>query len=154
MTQACLIRLLGWPQDALHKLVPWLIIALADREKGKAASPGRLKAAAMQLLPPLLDGLLARRLAGLSDAAGSAKRLPLKQFLDTLASTAKACSFPQVSNRGFKNMSVFTVTQCCCTAYACIAVICRGRSAQTCKHKCTRTIYVCVLVEAHLPETW
>ena len=87
-TQARLIKLLGWPQDDLHKLVPWLIIALAEREKGKGASPGRLKAAAMQLLPPLLDGLHARRLAGLSDAAGISKRLPLKQFFDTLVGTA------------------------------------------------------------------
>ena len=85
---ACLMKLLGWPQDALHKLVPWLIIALADREKGKAAAPGRLKAAAMQLLPPLLDGMHARRLAGLSDAALSTARLPLKQFFDTLVGAA------------------------------------------------------------------
>lgn len=94
MTQACLMRLLGWPQDDLHMLVPWLIIALAD--KSTVAALGRLKAAAMQLLPPLLDGLQARRLCGLSDAAGGAERLPLKQFFDTLVGTAlQAHSFLQ-----------------------------------------------------------
>ena len=94
--QARLMRLLGWPQDALHKLVPWLIIALADRSKINAASAGRLKAAAMQLLPPLLDGLHARRLSGLSDAARAAECLPLKQFFDTLVGAAlQAYSLPK-----------------------------------------------------------
>lgn len=41
-------------------LMPWLIIALADPSRGHPASAGRLKAAAMQLLPALLDSLHAR----------------------------------------------------------------------------------------------
>ena len=54
----------GWPQDDLHAQVPWLLIAVAESRDGRLASTGRLKAAAMQLLPPLLDGLNARRLSG------------------------------------------------------------------------------------------
>ena len=54
----------------------------------------------MQLLPPLLDGLHARRLAGLSDAARGAERLPLKLFFDTLVGAAKGVLIP--ARFGFK----------------------------------------------------
>ena len=63
-----------WLQGDLHVLVPWLLVALADLKSSNPALAGRLKVAAMQLLPPLLDGLHARRLARLSDGEGSAKR--------------------------------------------------------------------------------
>ena len=54
----------GLLQDKLHTLVPVMIIAMIDAEEGQAASAGRVKAAAMQLLPPLFDGLHVRRLSG------------------------------------------------------------------------------------------
>ena len=54
----------GWMQDELHMLLPWLVEALADTGDGHPGSVERLKAAALQLLPPLLDGLHARRLSG------------------------------------------------------------------------------------------
>ena len=41
-------------------MVPLMIAALADAQSGRPALAGRLKAAVMQLLPPLLDGLHAR----------------------------------------------------------------------------------------------
>ena len=41
---------------------PYLIVMLADFQSGDPALAGRLKAVAMQLLPPLLDALRVRRL--------------------------------------------------------------------------------------------
>ena len=61
LLQACLTRC--WPKDDLHSSVPWLIRVLADLKDSHPAPAGRLKAAALQLLPPLLDGLHARRLS-------------------------------------------------------------------------------------------
>ena len=46
-------------------LVPWLLIALADARSSHPAMAGRLKAAALQLLPPLLDGLNVRRISSI-----------------------------------------------------------------------------------------
>ena len=54
----------GLLQNNLHTLVPVMIILMIDAEEGQAASAGRVKAAAMQLLPPLFDGLHVRRLSG------------------------------------------------------------------------------------------
>ena len=71
-------RTAGRPQDDLHVLVPWLILALADAKDAQPAAAGRLKAAAMQLLPPLLDGLHARRLAGALHLAAPVQE-PLKR---------------------------------------------------------------------------
>lgn len=65
----------GRRQGDLHALVPWLVLALADAKDAQPAAAGRLKAAAMQLLPPLLDGLQARRLAGASLECPVQKRL-------------------------------------------------------------------------------
>ena len=54
----------GWTQDELHMLLPLLFEALADAGDGHHGSVERPKAAALQLLPALLDGLHARRLSG------------------------------------------------------------------------------------------
>ena len=59
----------GWPQDKLHLLVPCLLFALADDDGSLPVPAGRLETAVMQLLPPLLDGLLARRPVGGSHPA-------------------------------------------------------------------------------------
>ena len=87
----------------MHTLVPWLLIALVDLKVGRAAPAGRLSAAALQLLSPLLDGLHARRLGLLNRRQGAdAKRLLLDQFIDTLvgnstvfvpASASTSCLF-------------------------------------------------------------
>lgn len=74
-------------------LVPWLLVVLADLKSGHPALAGRLKVAAMQLLPPLLDGLHARRLSSLSDREGSMQRLQprlLKSYFNTWVSTVAA----------------------------------------------------------------
>ena len=69
----------GWPQDDLHTLVPYLIAALAEAQSGRSAEAGRLRAAVVQLLPPLLDGLHAYRLSVLS------RREPGSMRLETLS---------------------------------------------------------------------
>ena len=68
-------------------LVPWLVIAMAEPRNGHPAPAGRLKAAAMQLMPPLLDGLHAR-----SKRTGM-KGVPMEYFLKTLVGprAASAC---------------------------------------------------------------
>ena len=74
-------------------LVPWLLVKLADTKSGHPALAGRLKVAAMQLLPPLLDGLHARRLSSLSDGEGSTQRLQprlLKAYFNTWVSSITA----------------------------------------------------------------
>ena len=71
--QACLTR--HWLQDDLHSSVPSLITALAELKNSHPVLAGRLKAAALQLLPPLLDGLHARRLSSTLDGAESSERL-------------------------------------------------------------------------------
>ena len=72
-------------------MVPWLIKGLADERNSNPASTGRLKAAAMQLLPPLLDGLHARML-GLLERERCADELCLllQPFFDTLVSPGTA----------------------------------------------------------------
>ena len=52
-----------------------MIVALADLADSQPTLAGRLKAAAIQLLPPLLEGLHARRLAGQPDRGESAEHL-------------------------------------------------------------------------------
>lgn len=71
-TYCALARLLAGPQEELDTHVLWLIIALEEMKRGNPAFAGRLKAAALQLLPPVLDNLHARRLSGLSDVGLSA----------------------------------------------------------------------------------
>ena len=71
-------------------MVPWLLAALehADSSLEVAArlKAARLKAAAMQLLPPLLDGLHARMLNLLArEQCARVRRLLLEPFFDTLA---------------------------------------------------------------------
>ena len=61
--------------------MPSLIRVLADLKNSHLALAGRLKAAALQLLPPLLDGLHARRLS---------LELDWEQFSDTLVCTGAA----------------------------------------------------------------
>ena len=56
-------------------MVPCMIVVLADLSDCQPALAGRLQAAAMQLLPPLLDGLHARRPAGQPDRGESAEHL-------------------------------------------------------------------------------
>ena len=56
-------------------MVPCMIAALADLSDAQPALTGRLKAAAMQLLPPLLAGVHARRLGGQPESGWSAERL-------------------------------------------------------------------------------
>ena len=56
-------------------MVPCMVLVLVDTSDAHPALPGRLKAAAMQLLPPLLDSLHARRLAGQPESGWSAERV-------------------------------------------------------------------------------
>ena len=85
----------AWSQDDLYQMVPWLIKGLADEENSHLALAGGLKAAAMQLLPPLLDGLHARIL-GLLERERCADELRLRllfqPFSDTLVSPGAAVS--------------------------------------------------------------
>ena len=90
----------GWLQDDLHALVPWLLVALADDRLGHPASAARLKPAALQLLPPLLDGLHARRLCGALDHTAPVQLMDecdrdtelerMQPLLDTLVSPGAA----------------------------------------------------------------
>lgn len=86
-----------WPQADLYDMVPWLLSALAIASgRGCSSRPAlaaRLQAAALQLLPPLLDGLHARML-GLLDLERSAgvEHLLSKQFLDALVRPGTACT--------------------------------------------------------------
>ena len=85
----CLVLL----QEELHVLVPWLLVALADLKSGNPALARRLEVAAMQLLPPLLDGLHARRLSRAPDTGGRAERLqpqPQPERSFTLVGTVAA----------------------------------------------------------------
>ena len=75
-------RTAGRPQNDPRMLLPWLFEALADAKNSHPASAGRLKAAAMQLLPPLLDGLHARRVSSLLDWG---------HFVNTVVGTALLC---------------------------------------------------------------
>ena len=68
-------------------MVPCMVLVLADHSDAQPALAGRLKAAAMQLLPPLLDGLHARRLAGQPDSGWSAERLEKWRSSTTWVST-------------------------------------------------------------------
>ena len=52
------------PQEELDTYRLWLIMELDAMRSANPAFAGRLKAAALQLLPPVLDGLDARRLSG------------------------------------------------------------------------------------------
>ena len=65
----------GWPQDDLHTLVPYLIAALAECQSRRPAVAGRLRAAVVQLLTPLLDSLHAYRLSVLSRGEPGLMRL-------------------------------------------------------------------------------
>ena len=61
-------------------MVPGMVAVLADLSDAQPALTGRLKAAAMQLLPPLLAGLHARRLTGLPASEWSIDRLQQQWF--------------------------------------------------------------------------
>ena len=81
------------PQADLYEMVPWLITALADARSSRPELVARLKVVALQLLPPLLDGLHARML-GLLDReqfADVAYKLN-KSFLDVLVRPGTACT--------------------------------------------------------------
>ena len=80
-----------WLQDDLCLMVPWLLKALAESRNGHPASAERLIAAAMQLLPPLLDGLHAR-MDGLLEREWCAdvQALLLNSFFDTLVGPGAA----------------------------------------------------------------
>ena len=73
-------------------LVPWLLIALADAQSSHPAMAGRFKAAALQLLPPLLDGLNARRLSGTLSRRQTAgmEREDMQRILTALVGTGTA----------------------------------------------------------------
>ena len=90
--QACLTTQLA--QDDLHKSVPSLITVLGDLKTSHPALAGRLKAAALQLLPPLLDGLLARRLASASDGGESSERLQKRLCSNLAVRTSTALRIP------------------------------------------------------------
>ena len=68
-------------------MVPCMVLVLADISDAHPALPGRLKAAAMQLLPPLLDSLHARRLAGQPNSGWSAERLEQYSHANSWVST-------------------------------------------------------------------
>ena len=51
----------GWPQVQLRMKATYLILTLARLQSGDLAPAGRLKAVAMQLLPPLLGAPRAHR---------------------------------------------------------------------------------------------
>ena len=71
--------------------MPWLFYALGDREDRGLAPVGRLKAAGMQLLPPLLDNLHARRQRLLREGrCKDINGLELQPYLDTLVSAQAA----------------------------------------------------------------
>ena len=82
----------GLLQDNLHTLVPVMIMLMIDAEEGQAASAGRVKAAAMQLLPPLFDGLHVRRLSGCFCEGQSIeeKRLQRHPFYNSVVNTGTA----------------------------------------------------------------
>ena len=67
--QGCLL------QGHVQMMAPYILVVLRDLIDAQPALAGRLKVAAMQLLPPLLDGLHARRLAGHPDSGWSAECL-------------------------------------------------------------------------------
>ena len=73
-------------------LVLWLLNAMAGALESRPESAGRVKAAVMQLLPPLLDGLHARRLSGLSDRGRSPEERHqlLSDFNNILVGTGAA----------------------------------------------------------------
>ena len=130
--QAGLTRHLALPQDELYQVVPWLLIALADAEDGDPARARRLKAAAMQLLPPLLDDRHARRLSGMPDRGRIVGLTPEhnQTFFNTLvrtgaalagASTAAPC--PSFVHRLTPNLSVHAACFYC---------------SQSCQSPCTR----------------
>ena len=74
-----------WLQADLFETVPWLLLALAEDKSGRPAAAERTQAAAMHLLPPLLDGLHARMLVLLKrERCALVKRLLMEPFFDTL----------------------------------------------------------------------
>ena len=75
-----------WPQGFLHHLARWMLIALADTKHGKRAPAGRMKAAAMQLLPLLLDDLHASELSGTFRPAALGQEKYSKEFIIELNS--------------------------------------------------------------------
>ena len=86
--RACLTTQLA--QDDLHESVTWLLTALADLKRSHAALAGRAKSAALQLLPPLLDALHARKLTSASDGGDSAERLQERISMSMLVRTGSA----------------------------------------------------------------
>ena len=106
-------------------LVPWLIITLAKPSHGHQAPAGRLKAAAMQLLPALLDSLHARRLSG---AFGKWTRIDggseqMNYFMKTLVSTGAA-------SVGCSICAPWSV-HCSCRCPSQVAWRCKSRTAPT-----------------------
>ena len=106
-------------------LVPWLLVALADLKSGNPALARRLKVAAMQLLPPLLDGLHARRLARLSDREGTTERQQpqpqpessFNSWVGTVAAPSGACILR--SSTAQAGIQVVTCGCCtCCNGFA------------------------------------
>ena len=85
------------PQVDLHMLVSWLLYIMANFGEmqlapgGRRKVPaGRLEAAAGQLLPPLLDGLRARRLGRLDNAQPADARHQQMQPMNILVGTGTA----------------------------------------------------------------
>ena len=84
----------GRLQDKLLMLAPWLLEALVGLSHRNPGFGGRLKAAAMQLLPALLDGLRVRQLCDPSDRG---RRMTINLEVGThtmLASAAKTGTQP------------------------------------------------------------
>ena len=78
-------------------MVPLIIFVLAHLSGTQPALAGRVKAAAMQLLPPLLDGLHARRLAGQPDSGWSEERLQDWTSANAWVSVSICLSFSDAS---------------------------------------------------------
>ena len=71
-------------------MVPSMIMNMTDLSDGQPALAGRVKAAAMQLLPPLLDGLHARRLAGRPGEVASVEHLQKWRLSNYFVSTTSS----------------------------------------------------------------
>lgn len=118
----------GWPQAGLYETVPWLLLALAEARSGRPASAERTKAAAMQLLPPLLDGLHARMLILLNkQRSAHVKRLLMEPFFDTLVRSATCvCRRQRVVPCVCvlcKASAIVLCGECICCNFSCLPVL-------------------------------
>ena len=104
-------------------LVPWMLVALRCRGENNPASVARLKAAAMQLLPPLLDGLNARRLSG------SAQQLhPLHDTLVRAGTALRGAGAPVHAPGVSKAPHLEASMYGCCSVAITLAVPWRSKS--------------------------